>query len=62
MEHFAARQSAADLCKLKGMVDGLAKGRPQVSRLGVGAKIGHFLAQKIDGVRKPASVDMGSGP
>ena len=50
LEHFAARQAAADLCKVPGFVGGLADDkRPVSSRVGPGAYVGHFFEQKACG-------------
>ena len=46
LEHFCARQVAADLCRRAGFVRNLAAGaRPKTSRLGPGAQKGWYFAE-----------------
>lgn len=53
LEHFASRQSAADLCKIKGFVGDLTPQRcPKTSKLGPGAEVGYWHSQKAMGYRK----------
>ena len=51
MQHFSARQIAADLFKVKGVVRGLRLDRrPVTSRLGCDAISGHYMVERADGV------------
>lgn len=52
LEHFSARQAAADLSQLPGWVTGQGPGvRPSESRVGPGAQAGHYLAEAAIGTR-----------
>ena len=57
METFSARQSAADLCRLKGFVNGLGVGStPKRCKLGPGAKKGWYFAERAEQLHGPKHI------